>query len=71
MVTEGFSTEQQAARAAEVKSVTAGEVSYQEATGVQALRQRLEMDGLAAEKKVASKQVSRAKPTARQDATPP
>ncbi|XP_034244246.1 sterile alpha and TIR motif-containing protein 1 isoform X3 [Thrips palmi] len=59
VVTEGFTAEQQAARAAETKTVTAGEMSYQEAKGVQALRQRLEMDGLAAEKTVAMKQEQR------------
>ncbi|KAK3914266.1 NAD(+) hydrolase sarm1 [Frankliniella fusca] len=57
VVTEGFTAEQQAAHAAEHKSMTAGEVSYQEATGVQSLRQRLEMEGLAAEKTVAMKQL--------------
>jgi len=57
-VTDGFSAEEQRANSAQVKKVEAGELSYQEKSAAHAIRSRLEMDGVSAEKSHATMQVS-------------
>jgi hypothetical protein len=57
VVTDGFSSEQATANSTEMKRVHAGEVSYQEQSAAAAVRARLEMDGVSAEKALALKQV--------------
>jgi hypothetical protein len=46
------------ANSTEMKRVQTGEVSYQEQSAAAAVRARLEMDGVSAEKSMALKQVS-------------
>jgi hypothetical protein len=46
------------ANSTEMKRVQAGELSYQEQSAAAAVRARLEMDGVSAEKSMALKQVS-------------
>lgn len=58
MITDQFSTEQALANSSEMKRIQAGEVSYQEQSAAQAVRARLDMDGISAEKSLAMKQVS-------------
>lgn len=59
VVTDQFSSEQAVANSAEMKSFQAGDVSYQEQSAAQAVRARLDMDGISAEKSLNMKQVSR------------
>lgn len=58
MVTDGFSAEQQSANSEERRSLQSGERSYQEQSSNQALRARLDMGGISAEKSLDTKQVS-------------
>jgi hypothetical protein len=58
VVTDGFSSEQAMANSTEMKRVHTGEMSYQEQCAAAAVRARLEMDGISAEKSMALKQVS-------------
>lgn len=58
LVTDGFSSEQATANSTELKRVQTGEMSYHEQSAASAVRARLEMDGVSAEKSVALKQVS-------------
>lgn len=58
VVTDGFSSEQAMANSTEMKRVRAGEMSYQEQSAAAAVRARLEMEGMSAEKSMAVKQVS-------------
>jgi len=58
VVTDGFSSEQAMANSTEMKRVHTGEMSYQEQSAAAAVRARLEMDGMSAEKSMALKQVS-------------
>lgn len=57
VVTDGFSSEQAMANSTEMKRVHTGEMSYQEQSAAAAVRARLEMDGMSAEKSMALKQV--------------
>ena len=57
VVTDGFSAEQATANSSEMKRVQTGEVSYQEQSAAAAMRAKLEIDGVSAEKSMALKQV--------------
>ncbi|CAL8120493.1 unnamed protein product [Orchesella dallaii] len=54
-----FSTEQNSANAAEMKRVQTGDVSYEEKSSAQALRHKVEIDGITAEKTAALKHEQR------------
>lgn len=58
VVTDSFTSDQALANAGEVKRVQTSDISYQEQTAASALRSRLEIEGVTAEKTIASKQVS-------------
>jgi hypothetical protein len=58
VVTDGFSSQQATANSTEMKRLQTGEMSYQEQSTAAAVRARLEMDGVSAEKSMALKQVS-------------
>lgn len=57
MVTDGYSSEEQRANSAEMKKVQTNDMSYQEKSAASAMRARLELDGVSAEKSCASIQV--------------
>lgn len=59
MITDQFSSEQASANSSEMKRIQAGELSYQEQSAAQAVRARLDMNGLSAEKSLAMKQEQR------------
>ncbi|KAK6625699.1 hypothetical protein RUM43_005998 [Polyplax serrata] len=56
VVTDSFTSDQALANAGEVKRVQTSDISYQEQTAASALRSRLEIEGVTAEKTIASKQ---------------
>lgn len=58
MVTDGFSAEKATANSAEMRALMTGDVSYKEQTAATAARARVEVDGVSAEKSVASARVS-------------
>lgn len=58
MVTDGFSAEKATANSAEMRALQAGDVSYKEQSAATAARARVELDGVSAEKSVASARVS-------------
>lgn len=58
VVTDGFSAEKATANTAEMKRLQAGEVDYQEQSAAAAMRARIDMDGITAEKNQLHKQVS-------------
>lgn len=58
VVTDQFSAEKEMANSEERRRVQTGEVSYQEQSAAQAMRARLELEGVSAEKSLNMKQVS-------------
>lgn len=59
VVHDRFSAEQAIANSAEMKRVQTSDMSYQEQSAASAMRARLEMEGVSAEKSIALKQVCR------------
>lgn len=58
VVTDSFSAEKATANKMEMKSLQAGEVNFQEKTAAAAMKARVDMNGISAEKSQVQKQVS-------------